>query len=70
MVISKTTLLEFLSEAHRSIFDLGLATERALSWDKSFSDVVGLAPDLIVGDPDTSGQITHADKRDLLKFHS
>ncbi|OUU68270.1 MAG: hypothetical protein CBC27_11925, partial [Opitutia bacterium TMED67] len=48
-------------------FDLGLATERALSWDKSFSDVVGLAPDLIVGASDTSGQITHADKRDLFK---
>ena len=48
-------------------FDLGVATERALSWDKSFGDAVVSVVDLAIGAPDISGQLTNADKRDLFR---
>ena len=49
-------------------FDHGVASERALSWDTTFADAKGTAPDLLVGAQETTSQIANASKRDLYKI--
>ena len=49
-------------------FDLGLATERALSWDRSCADAKESAFDLAIGAQETTSQLANAAKRDLYKI--